>query len=174
MLDVIYCQYNQYFVLHKKNCKKMIDSVNAWRYCVLIRQSRLTHGKGFYVIIRVRSRNIASFRGTRTRLCTATTSPKTYGVNTMKHDTVNGFKVVCYDAGEKVAERYTVLYLKFFRITRHGKLYEGRGMSTYPSHPQGIGMCCETARGRHNGKRIPFTSLPIDCQKVVINDLSGE
>jgi len=59
------------------------------------------------------------------------------------------------------------------------------GMSALPFHPQGVGMHGEYKRqidvnkwgyapamGRKNhlGKRIPFTQLPPDCQRLVLSD----
>ncbi len=93
----------------------------------------------------------------------------------MKQDTVNGKKVICYDYGfNKKNGRYTVYYLNYFYPVSGRKVYECRCMDSQPSHPLGFSLFAHGERGRHNGKRIPFTALPIDCQKAVINDLSGE
>lgn len=98
--------------------------------------------------------------------------------------------VRCYETEEihKCGERYTVCF------TGHGSRDHGfgfRGMSADPFHPQGIGMWGEggnqpvdtmgekknhwywpPAIGRkcHVGKRIKFTDLPADCQRLVIQD----
>lgn len=91
--------------------------------------------------------------------------------------------VRCYDYGGS-GDRYTVVF---------SGNYAGRGgvchyicMSGAPFHPQGVcqhggasrpidvrtGSWGGVAIGRkcHLGKRIPFTDLPEDCQKVVMKD----
>lgn len=101
--------------------------------------------------------------------------------------------VRCYDNGGSdhawkfkgeihhgTCDRYTAIYA--------GK-YRGKGwfqyvsMSGAPFHPQGVGMHGEhptqvdapygfppaIGRSCHLGKRIPFTDLPEDCQKLVLH-----
>lgn len=90
--------------------------------------------------------------------------------------------VRCYDNGGKTADRYTVVYTGRYR-GKGGFQYVG--MSALPFHPQGVGMHGEhsqqidvnkwgfaPAMGRKNhlGTRIPFTELPVDCQKLVLSD----
>lgn len=100
--------------------------------------------------------------------------------------------VRCYDNGGESADRYTVVYTGKYRTLgtkRGGERVNGWfqyvGMSAEPFHPQGVGMHGEhpqqidvnksgfaPAMGRKNhlGTRIPFTSLPKDCQKLVLSD----
>lgn len=76
-----------------------------------------------------------------------------------------------YDNGGKSFDRYTAVYMH--RPERTG-CYECRGMSRWPTHPQGYGMYGSAMPGRHLGKRIRFEELPEDCQKLVLSDLKEE
>ena len=83
--------------------------------------------------------------------------------------------VRCYDAGEAMGDRYTVVFTgKYRHLTGHEQCY--RSMSAYPFHPQGIGMWGSSPREidrpsyKHLGKRIPFDQLPPDCQKLAMAD----
>lgn len=73
-----------------------------------------------------------------------------------------------YDNGGKTFDRYTVIYLDL-KTTRAG-LYEARAMSANPYSPLGFCQMTTAAAGRHLGKKIQFSYLPSDCQKVVAND----
>lgn len=90
-----------------------------------------------------------------------------------------------YDNG--VGDRYTVCFTKkpILRHPQLGTSFMFLGMNENPSHPQGIGQHGEApqpidlnkrgfapAMGRrcHLGKRIPFTELPDECQRVVLSD----
>jgi len=72
-----------------------------------------------------------------------------------------------YDNGGKTVDRYTVYYDE-----PTGNVYPCVGMSSNPCHPQGFGQHSEGILGRHNGKRIKFEDLPIDCQRVVLQDIN--
>lgn len=100
----------------------------------------------------------------------------------------------CYDDGGESADRYTVVFTGNYRkpLPPDCHQYYGPftwfqyvGMSAYPYHPQGVGMHGENrnqidvnkwgfapAMGRkcHLGRRIPFSQLPTDCQRLVISD----
>ena len=102
------------------------------------------------------------------------------------NELIQNAPIRCYDTGG-VADRYTVVYMREWRhqssygygaesCTRcYGpKLYQYIGMSGAPFHPQGIGQHGEARIGRHLGKRIPFTTLPQDCKRAVLQDLSAE
>jgi hypothetical protein len=82
-----------------------------------------------------------------------------------------------YDNGGKTFDRYTVVYDLVERPaipTRKEKaLYFCVGMSKQPFHPQGFGQHSSANLGRHLGKRIKFEQLPLDCQKLVKQDLGG-
>lgn len=100
--------------------------------------------------------------------------------------------VRCYDNGGKTADRYTVVYTGKYRTIgskRGGERVNGGfqyvGMSALPFHPQGFGQHGEhtqqidvnkwgfapaMGRSNHLGKRIPFNTLPADCQKLVMRD----
>lgn len=72
----------------------------------------------------------------------------------------------------KSLDRYTVVYDYVENYTAQGKpLYAAVGMNAAPFHPQGIGQHCTAMLGRHLGKKIKFTDLPEDCQKLVQQDL---
>ncbi len=97
--------------------------------------------------------------------------------------------VRCYDvagsheAGQQPAfDRFTVVFTGKYR---KGANFQYVGMSEFPFHPQGFGQHGESssqidvnksgfapAVGRrcHLGKRIPFSDLPPDCQKLVLRD----
>jgi hypothetical protein len=101
--------------------------------------------------------------------------------------------VRCYDSGpDGSADRYTVVYTGKYRTlgTKRGETrtlgnFQYVGMSALPFHPQGVGQHGESpqqidankwgfapaiGRSNHLGKRIPFTALPKDCQKLVMRD----
>jgi hypothetical protein len=86
-----------------------------------------------------------------------------------------------YDNQGQTMDRYTVC----FTFRNAGGLY--LSMSEHPTSPQGFGMHGEGKNGRsidtnkwgfapmigrknHLGKRIPFSELPPDCQKLVLSD----
>ena len=94
--------------------------------------------------------------------------------------------VRCYDNGGMdnggSIDRYTVAYLA--PDWNCGRKYFGHvAMNHEPFHPQGFGQhgetyaapvdfpCARMGRKNHLGKRIPFTELPKDCQKLVLQDL---
>jgi len=94
--------------------------------------------------------------------------------------------VRCYDNGGRSFDRYTVVF------TRKSFGFESMylAMSEHPMHPQGFGQHghskwfpvdvvqengrCQwpPAIGRkcHLGVRIPFATLPTDCQRLVVRD----
>ncbi len=85
-------------------------------------------------------------------------------------------RIKCYDNGGKTFDRYTVVYLdepESYRNPQGKTLYEARGMSEHPFHPQGFGQACTAAPGKHLGKLIQFSDLPPDCQKLVKQDMEG-
>lgn len=93
----------------------------------------------------------------------------------MKIEKVFTQRIRCYDNGGKTFDRYTVIYLdhKVDKVEKYSgkQLYEGRGLSTYPTSPQGFGLSIEACVHSGLGKRISFDDLPIDCQKVICRDL---
>ena len=92
--------------------------------------------------------------------------------------------VRCYDLGnDSSADRYTVCFTGNYRS--HGNHFQYLAMSGEPFHPQGVGQHGSNedridvnksgfapAMGRkcHLGKRIPFSELPVDCQRLVMQD----
>lgn len=76
-----------------------------------------------------------------------------------------------YDNGGKSLDRYTVVYMDY--PERQPNIYAARGMSERPFHPQGFGQHCTATPGRHLGNRIKFEQLPIDCQRLILQDLKG-
>jgi hypothetical protein len=85
----------------------------------------------------------------------------------------------CYDNNGATADRNTVVYMsradygftrEYIRTTGRD-FYPCLGMSASPFHPQGIGQHSDCVLGPHLGKRVPFATLPEDCQKAVLSDL---
>jgi len=76
----------------------------------------------------------------------------------------------CYDNG-KTFDRYTVVYMDC--PEKQYKTYMCVGMSEHPFNPQGFGQHGSAMVGRHLGKRIKFEELPVDCQKLVKQDLAN-
>jgi len=70
-------------------------------------------------------------------------------------------------------DRYCVVYDYSDQETANGeKLYWSVCMNSAPFHPQGIGSHGPAMPGKHLGKKIKFSQLPADCQKLVMQDLS--
>jgi hypothetical protein len=86
----------------------------------------------------------------------------------MKTEKVNNSRIRCYDNGGETCDRYTVVYID--EPERQQGTFAAVGMNAEPFHPQGFGQHCSAMLGRHLGKRIPFTSLPADCQQLVKQD----
>jgi hypothetical protein len=82
--------------------------------------------------------------------------------------------VLCLDNGGATFDRYTVYYLTANSNTHGDIWYDYVAMSTYPCHPQGFGQHGETVSLPDDsaiGAPIAFHDLPVDCQRVVLNDL---
>lgn len=98
-----------------------------------------------------------------------------------------------YDNGGESADRYTCVFTgnynnigKPVRGIHASRAHHYVAMSETPYSPCGVGLhgstewrCCDVndhgfapAMGRKNhlGKRIPFSELPEDCQKLVLGD----
>ena len=75
------------------------------------------------------------------------------------------------DNGEQTFDRYTIVYNTIG--DRQGN-YDCIGLSSNPTHPQGIGQHSVARPGPHLGKLIRFDDLPSDCQAVILHDLKGE
>ena len=89
----------------------------------------------------------------------------------MKYELVENQKILCYDFGEGVADRYTVFYLSEKERNGHTPLV---AMGPCPYHPQGFFQHGSGVPGKHCGKKIPFSSLPEDCRRAIERDLSPE
>lgn len=90
----------------------------------------------------------------------------------MKPETINDQRIVCFDNEGATFDRYTVIYLDQPENHKPG-IYNSVGMSERPFHPQGFGQhmpCMFPVRGI--GKRVKFASLPDDCRRLVERDLS--
>jgi len=88
------------------------------------------------------------------------------------NEIVNGQPIRCYDNMGRTADRYTVVFMNRNYIRETGRnLYPCLGMSGAPFHPQGIAQHSDCMLGQHLGKRVPFASLPEDCQKAVRQDM---
>jgi hypothetical protein len=84
----------------------------------------------------------------------------------------------CYNTRRNPAiDHITVVYTR--ANTWGGKAYTGTvfyvGMSDRPFHPHGFCQHGESPRRQFHagGSRIPFHSLPTDCQKQVIADYAS-
>ena len=78
-------------------------------------------------------------------------------------------RIIAYDNGGATLDRFTVIYTD---EPEGLGMYSARAMSENPFHPQGFGQYCSAMPGRHLGMRIAFETLPPDCQKLVLSDLS--
>ena len=87
-----------------------------------------------------------------------------------RHETVKGHPIRCYDNGGRSADRYTVIYMD--APEHRPGTFGARGMDDRPFHPQGFGMYCDAMPGRHIGRRVLFSTLPPDCQRAVLQDLT--
>ncbi len=84
----------------------------------------------------------------------------------------------CYDLGKDQFDRYTVVYTKISILPKsEGSCFMYVGMSNNPFSPTGFGQHGESMYKPidrptygHLGKKIKFTDLPEDCQKLVISD----
>ena len=79
-------------------------------------------------------------------------------------------RFLCYDNGGETRDRYTVVYLDQVE-NKFKRLYGARAMCSNPTSPQGIGCYTSAQPGRHLGKKISFSNLPVECQKLVLWDL---
>ena len=92
--------------------------------------------------------------------------------------------VRCYDGGEELYDRYTVVYSGRWPC-KGRRFFVYVGMSKHPYHPQGFcqhgdsdrpidvnkaGWAPAIGRKNHLGVRIAFSDLPLDCQEIVIRD----
>ena len=93
-----------------------------------------------------------------------------------KHETISGHNISVWDDGDKVFDRYTVVYLD--EVDDRGNV-QYLAMSEHPFHPQGFGQHGEMyiyavayqSRGGAFNKRIKFDDLPDDCKRAVKDDL---
>jgi hypothetical protein len=80
--------------------------------------------------------------------------------------------IAIYDGGEKFADRYTV-YLDTKRFDRRFKVdfYDCIAMDDIPQHPQGFCQHSSGQLGKHNGKKITLEQLPLQCQKIIHEEI---
>lgn len=71
------------------------------------------------------------------------------------------------DNGGETIDRYTVVYDE---SETYGTNFSV-SMNARPFHPQGIASHGECIPGHQLGKKIKFNQLPLDCQKLVLQDL---
>lgn len=76
-------------------------------------------------------------------------------------------QVRIYDNGGKTWDRYTAVFMMLPEY-KAGE-YAAVGMSEDPFY--GFGQHCTAVPGRHLGKRIKFEQLPVDCQRLILQDL---
>lgn len=78
----------------------------------------------------------------------------------------------CYDNGGATFDRYTIVFTK----KRVNGVFVYVGASEHPFDPQGFGQHGESDSPidrptySHLGKRIAFTDLPPDVQRLVVSD----
>ena len=77
-----------------------------------------------------------------------------------------------YDNGGETFDRFTVYFKGQDTVNPRNGFRCFLGMSERPFHPQGFGQHGEGMTGKHNGRRITFESLPVDCQTAVLADLN--
>ena len=81
----------------------------------------------------------------------------------------------CYDNGGETIDRYTAVFTGNYRKKTGGEFWH-LCMSANPYHPQGMGQHggsndqIDKPTYSHLGKKINFTDLPADCQKLVLHD----
>jgi len=96
-----------------------------------------------------------------------------------KHEVVDGARISVWDDGPKWADRYTVVYLD---DALDGLYVPYVTMGADPFCPLGFCQHVEMplphvayrGRGGVFDRRIAFADLPVDCQRVVHQDLSQE
>lgn len=76
--------------------------------------------------------------------------------------------IAIYDNEGKTMDRYTVYY----NVKETNDMYMCLGMSEKPFNPLGFGQHSCGQLGSHNGKKITFNDLPVDCQKAVTQDMN--
>lgn len=76
-------------------------------------------------------------------------------------------KLAIYDNGGKTLDRYTIVDLSTKFKKNGDTLYEGIGASETGA---GVYLHCECMRGRHLGKRVEFTDLDIELQKMLCKE----
>ena len=75
-----------------------------------------------------------------------------------------------YDNQGETFDQYTAIFTK---LPEYGEnMFSAVGMSECPFSPQGFGQHCTAKPGKHLGKRINFEQLPIDCQKLILQDVA--
>ena len=88
----------------------------------------------------------------------------------VSNETGHVVNVKCYD-NPYTADRYTIIFTGYdYRDYGYNNRYALAASST-PFHPQGIGMHVECHEDANIGKRIPFSELPEDVQKFVMQDI---
>ena len=98
--------------------------------------------------------------------------------NTMRgNETIEGKRIQVYDNGGLTIDRYTVCFIDIDmrNLNGHGQVSRHipcLGMNGAPFHPQGFCQHSECSTGPHLGRRIPFATLPADCQKAVKQDIA--
>ncbi len=91
-----------------------------------------------------------------------------------KTSTNSKFNLKCYDAGEEVVDRYTIIHIDdMIRMTADGALYSAWAASANPFHPLGFGQHTEAMIGNHLGQEVEFSQLPEDVQRFVAQDLTS-
>ena len=83
---------------------------------------------------------------------------------------INGrtkMKILAIYDDVRFSDRYTV----YFDQKERNNMYSCLTMSINPFHPMGIGQHSSGMLGKHNGKKINFDQLPIDCQNLVLEEM---
>lgn len=77
-----------------------------------------------------------------------------------------GCALRAYDNGGRTADRYTIVPPRWCaQQFRRSGLWDALSCNHEPFHPQGIGMHCQAAVGKHLGQRVHWATLPTDVQR---------
>lgn len=91
-------------------------------------------------------------------------------VHQTTQDIMERSRMRIYDNGGKTLDRYTVLFMD--QPENQKGIFAGLGMSADPFAPNGFGQHITGMPGRHLGKRISETDLPVDCRKMLDSEFN--
>ena len=86
-------------------------------------------------------------------------------------------KIRCYDNGEKIIDRYTIVLLKEIMccpVCGQIEGYECIAMSKNPNSPQGYCQIGSCKLGKHLGKQVEFSELPEKVKQKFLDIMKEE